>query len=228
MLIPIRIVILFIIWPVLFVSEVFGQQVDQSGIDVRNDSTLKTTYTSLEPRALTISLQGGGLNYPRIANIPLLNGVTGLALGFKVWRRFSVEAGFLYSFQQQDVEFLRSVPEDIDQYIWTAQLRYMLYKKSWVSLSPGFLMSYSYRSYMGGENSSSSQDVGASLGLDFPISSNWSLGVDYRFMMNVNYRRQFSGGPAFLGAVRSSSNQEVINLEETEYQLVLFSLKRSF
>jgi hypothetical protein len=178
-----------------------------------------------------LSLQGGALNYPRFANLPTINGAAGLALGAHVWENFSLEAGFLYSFQQQEInQVVQSFREDIDQYMVSGQFKYNWRPKSvsWLSLSPGVVATYNRKVYEAGENSSDAFDAGVSAGADIRLSQNWSIGLEYRFMWNLDYQRERGANNTAVALQQLATGNPSVNLEEAEYQVLLAQLKFGF
>lgn len=178
-----------------------------------------------------ISLQGGALNYPRLANLPTVNGAAGVALGTRLWTNLSLEGGFLYSFQQQEIsQITRTFQEDIDQYMVSAQLKYnwVVPTVGWLTLSPGLVGTYNRKVYEAGENQSDAFDAGVSAAANFRLSQTFSVGLEYRFMANLDYARENATSPTAAALQQLATGNPSVNLEEAEYQLVLLNLMMGF
>ena len=186
---------------------------------------------SEETNRYYLSLQGGALNYPRFANLPTLNGAAGLALGVNLWSDFSLEGGFLYSFQQQEInQVTRTFQEDIDQYMVSAQFKYNWVVPSidWLTLSPGIVGTYNRKIYEAGENFSDAFDGGLSATANVRINQTFSIGLEYRFMANLDYARESATSPTAAALQQLATGNRSVNLEEAEYQLVLLNLMMGF
>ncbi len=178
-----------------------------------------------------VSLQGGALNYPRFANLPTVNGAIGVTLGRNLWTNFSLEGGFLYSFQQQEINQLnRTFIEDIDQYMFSAQFKYNWVVPSWdwLTLSPGLVGTYNRKVFEAGENQSDAFDAGVSATANFRLTQTFSIGLEYRFMANLDYARESATSPTAAALQQLATGSRSVNLEEAEYQLVLLSLIMGF
>lgn len=201
---------------------------------VSNDGELKQkvkVQNSDETNNFYMSLQGGALNYPRFANLPTVNGAAGVALGANVWSNFSLEAGFLYSFQQQEInQITRTFQEDIDQYMVSAQFKYnwVVPSLDWLTLSPGLVGAYNRKIYEAGENQSDAFDAGLSAATHVRLSQNFSIGLEYRFMANLDYARESATSPTAAALQQLATGNRSVNLEEAEYQLVLLNLMMGF
>jgi len=201
---------------------------------ISNEGQLKQTIEikdSTQKNNYYLSLQGGALNYPRFANLPTVNGAAGVTLGTNLWTNFSLEGGFLYSFQRQEInQVTQTFQEDIDQYMVSAQFKYNWGVPSldWLTFSPGLLLAYNRKIYEAGENQSDAFDGGVSAAASFRLSQTFSIGLEYRFMANLDYTRDNATSPTAAALQQLATGNRSVNLEEAEYQLVLLSLMMGF
>lgn len=176
-----------------------------------------------------LSLSGGMLNYPAVANIASANGAAGIALGVSLTEHFWLEAGMTYSFQEaQTQSFIGSAVEDIDHIGVSAigSYKFNMSAMPWLIPSIGVALAYTNRQYDGGDNSSSSFDAGAVVAADIPVGTGVTLGLEYRFMANLSYEREIPSSN--FNTLQGFSTNQVEDLETFNYQMVLLNAKILF
>ena len=185
------------------------------------DKGLKNSY---------FSINGGVINFPYVGNIQTLNGAGGFGLGTSLSPQLKIEASFIYSFQQTEINnFYEIFFDDVDQYSFNATGAYH-WNVPWL-LKPitGVTASLTRRQYNHDENNSDAFDVGLVLGVDRPVNSGLSLGLEYRYMVNVDYEREFKSSEYNMGLQSwATGGSEVRDLETFNYQVVFFNAKLKF
>lgn len=123
----------------------------------------------------------------------------GVVVGGEVSPRVIVEGAFIYSKSYVDDSYWADafpLWKRMDQYNWQLALKYSLLENRMIRPLVGGVVSYTYRKYTDieeehwhgedvEEGTSNSIDFGVVLGLDFNISEDLSIGVDYRYMYNL-------------------------------------------
>ncbi len=181
-----------------------------------------------------LGLIAGVLNYPGVVNIETLNMATGFQIGARLGSGFLVHGDFLYAFQNAEINRIANTgSEDIDQYMITTGLQFdwlSLFSTGlpWFKLQTGLLITHNRRQYNFDENASQGWDGGASLALNFQLNRSVSLGLEYRYMQNLSYKRDrdsFSNDEQIQSlAARGGASR----LEDLDYQLFIAGLKYNF
>ena len=149
-----------------------------------------------------MSIMAGMADYPQARNVQGQYAF-GFNLGTRIEDRFLVEAGFMYSnfklnkqtgyYNPYTGQFTAEVTE-VDQYSVSGVAKYSLFTGI---LRPffGLAMAYNYRNYTDtqfllGSNTANTQslDWGPTLGAEFEMSKDYSLGVDFKYMWNLSSR----------------------------------------
>ncbi len=149
-----------------------------------------------------MSIMAGMADYPQARNVQGQYAF-GFNLGTRIEDRFMVEAGFMYSnfklnkqsgyYNPYTGQFTSEVTE-VDQYSVSGVAKYSLFSGI---LRPffGLAMAYNYRNYTDtqfllGSNTANTQslDWGPTLGAEFEMSKDYSLGVDFKYMWNLSSR----------------------------------------
>ncbi len=175
------------------------------------------------------SLGGGIINFPDVGNIQMFNGAGGIGLGISLTSRLKLEAGFIYSFQQIEInQLVNTVSDDIDQYSFNAKGVYH-WDVSWpVTPITGVMAGLTSRQYNDDEGSSNAFDVGLVFGIDKPVSPGLSFGLEYRYMINVDYKREFENSNYGMMLQNLATSAEVNPLETFDYQVVFLNTKFNF
>lgn len=190
-----------------------------------------TVQVEEDKKSFSIALSGGVLNYPMVENVPTANGVGLATLGFNLFNNFWLNVGALYSYQEAEINRAVSLTTDtIDQFGAVGSLNYQLQSssRSWLIPVVGVAVSYTGRSYNGGDNSSNALDAGLLAGLDIAMNRSLTLGVEYRYMMNVDYEREKNVASEDVALQKLASGLDVKNLESFDYQMLLVALKMKF
>lgn len=188
-----------------------------------------------------LGVLAGAVNYPTVANVSAASPAAGVVLGVNLppfldfiglgTTNLWVETGFLYSFQQTEIDRATSVTnEDVDQMGLYGNLNYhwKFSDTQWIIPTSGVVFSYSHRRYNAGENSSNAFDVGAQVGADFALTKTFLLGVEYRYMHNLDYEKQMGAANTDVALQTLATGLKVHNLESFDYQMVLLNAKFTF
>ncbi|MEK6554975.1 MAG: outer membrane beta-barrel protein, partial [Bdellovibrionota bacterium] len=159
----------------------------------------------------------------------------GVSVGWEGPNRLGVEAAFIYS--QHTIDESYSLYKQVDQYNWSVTARYSFLPWK-VTPVVGAIASYTRRDYtdmyswgyssVAGRQSASSDsiDAGLLLGVDFNASKNITLGVEYRYMTNMNSK--YSDPESFNRSVYDSNNKYYQTLEDIDYDMIGFNMKFLF
>lgn len=159
----------------------------------------------------------------------------GVSVGWEGPNRLGVEAAFTYS--QHTIDESYSLYKQVDQYNWSVTARYSFLPWK-VTPVVGAIASYTRRDYtdmyswgyssVAGRQSASSDsiDAGLLLGVDFNASKNITLGVEYRYMTNMNSK--YSDPESFNRSVYDSNNKYYQTLEDIDYDMIGFNMKFLF
>jgi len=187
-----------------------------------------------EPPRFTLGLLGGILDYPSVSNLTQQNGAGGVAIGIHLGAQFFTQFDFLYSFQQSRINRITMVDvEDIDHYLFSLNLKYdwaplVLPSGTWFHLYTGVLGTHSRRQFNFNENSSYGFDGGASIELGFDLTRSLQIGIEYRYLTNLSFERNFSNTEADLKVQNLGSGGSVKKIESFDHQFVLVSGKIRF
>lgn len=201
------------------------------GNTISSDELAKIEKIDEGIRNSYLSFNGGVLNFPSVGNVQTLNGAGGFSLGTSLSPQFKIEAGFIYSFHQTEINqyYYETLFEDIDQYSFNATGVYH-WNVPWpVQPITGVTAGWTRRQYNYDENSSNAFDVGLVLGFDKPINSGFSLGLEYRYMINISYEREFESSDYNMEFQRlAMDSTEIRDLESFNYQVVFLNAKLRF
>ena len=186
---------------------------------------------SEKPKDFYFSFKGGVLNFPYVENIQTFSGAGGFGLGTSFLNsNVDAEISFIYSFQKAEIDrFVEIFFDDIDQYSFSATGIYH-WDVSW-PLIPiiGATASLTRRQYNYDENHSDAFDVGLVFGMDKPVDSELSFGLEYRYMVNVDYERNVKNSSYYNMRLQSwATKSEVNELESFDYQVVFLNAKMKF
>ena len=180
-----------------------------------------------------LKIAGGVINFPHVKNISKFNGAGGFGLGTSLTPGLKIEANFIYSFKQNEVdEWFIHYKDDVDQYSFSATGAYHWESLNW-PLTPiaGVTTSLTHRRFNYDENTSNAFDVGFVLGVDRKINSKLSFGLEYRYMINVDHEREYEYKDRVNSFSRNFipvSDPNVKALETFDYQFVLLNVKMNF
>lgn len=191
------------------VQVVTGPTVSDSNEDIK-DEIMEAVRAEMEeikeeklPEEQSYYMSGavGMAEYADVNNIEG-NIATGATLGIEMESGAIVELNFYYSNYYIADYWTRPFFKEMDQYNFILAAKYNLFKGK-IRPQVGGLAGYTYRkyfnrnyyysaSYSNNEVDITSQafDVGLIAGLDVSLSSNFSIGVDYRYMMNITSRTE--------------------------------------
>ena len=181
------------------------------------------------PKNYYLSLGAGILNFPDVGNIRTFNGAGGVGLGASLTPRLKIEASFIYSFQQIEIsQFVDTLFDDVDQYSFNATGVYH-WDVSWpVTPITGVTASLTRRQYNEDEVYSDAFDMGLVLGVEKPVNPRFSFGLEYRYMVNVDYERDFGISDYNMDLQSLGTSSEVRNLESFNYQVVFLNTRFKF
>lgn len=176
-----------------------------------------------------VSLDIGQANYQGASNV---QGGTalGFSLGVELPSRVSLDGRFKYSGYQLEetkpdnkTNYVPGVVRDVTQYNFGLGIKYRLLASDF-SPTVGGVLSYTYRSYTDKASAdynadSTAWDAGLSVGADYRVTNNLTLGLDLTYMSNMSY--SINGTPR-------KFNPSGTNLEEFKYSFVSFSGKFYF
>jgi opacity protein-like surface antigen len=174
------------------------------------------------------------LDYPDSFNTQSDFGA-GVSFGWEGPNRIGIEASLVYSSHTIDESY--SFYKQVDQYNWMVTARYSVLPTK-ITPVVGAIASYTRREYTdmyaagfsnftGGQSASSDAiDAGVLVGVDFSASKNITLGLEYRFMTNLNSR--YDNPEAFNRSIYQSNNKFYQTLEDIDYDLLGFSMKFLF
>lgn len=218
----------------LFVDGQLNNAPVQSAYVPTSASTVKTT-ADLEKSVLNeennyyVAGVLGLLNYPTAANVRDANGAAGVQAGIALPYNLWIEAGFLYSFQEISGNEANDIT-DVDQYSITAVPSYHWnIADFWMTPIFGMAMAFTHRSYNADTNKSNAFEMGPMVGLDMALNRSVSLGLDYRYMINVSY-----DSDVVISNTRTlrqtNAGTTVLNkpLEELNYQMIMLNTKITF
>lgn len=199
-------------------------------------ATLAETDDDHGERNYFLALNGGALNYPAVANVNPANPATGVTFGanlppFLGLSNLWLEAGMLYSFQQTSINRATSLTkEDVDHFGLNANLSYhwKFSDTQWFIPVTGAVFSFTHRRYNGGQNTSNAFDLGAQAGVDFVLTKGFIVGLEYRFMANLDYEKQMGPANTDVMLQQLATGRKVQNLESFGYQMVLLNAKFTF
>ena len=172
--------------------------------EVRSDMARRDERKDDQAQAYVGAI-GGIADYPSATNIKA-NGSAGVQLGYITKNRIVVEGSFAYSsfdiqqnsnggYYSNQYQYLPY--KDLSQYNMTVGLKYEILPgtfRPYVGVLAGYTKrNYSqanaYYTYATGSNQDASSDAidyGFNVGLDFAVSSNVLIGVDFRYMTNLS------------------------------------------
>ena len=197
----------------------------------------KTNYKAsrqYQDRSYTIGVLGGGFNYPQVSNMDVLSGVGGIQLGAYLWRDLILTGGFLYTFQQSDINRLtRTDQEDIDHYMFSAGLGYDLFKlfsflPQWSSGQLGYVINHSRRQYNADENASQGWDQGVYASIGAEVFDQVQVSFEYRYLTNIEYNVEQSPRSQDRQLQRAVNSGQTRELESFDYQLFLLKAEYLF
>ena len=181
-----------------------------------------------------LKIAGGFINFPSIENVSKFNGAGGFGLGASLTSNLKIEANFIYSFKQTEHEqWFTYYKDDIDQYSFSATGAYYWESLHW-PLIPivGVTTSLTHRRFNYDENTSNAFDLGFILGFDKKVNPRLSLGLEYRYMANIDYERDYEYKPKanfFRNqGLNLNSDPNVKSFESFDYQFVLLNVKLKF
>lgn len=218
----------------LFTQGSFAPQEPVAPVAVESavENKVTTSAQITEPEKSTqmyLGLSGGALNYPDVENINTLSGAAGVALGLSLADRFWLEGGLVYSFQEAEIRSLvGTTVDDVDHIGVNLGLTYQFLATQIIKPYAGVTVAYTNRQYNGGDNGSNAFDAGIKLGADFSVTKRVSLGLDYRYMFNVDYERDSAPSRLEVAQQQAATGTRVSNLESFDYQLILLNTKISF
>ncbi len=187
-----------------------------------------------------VSGVAGMVNYSGASNLKA-NGAAGFTVGYVTDKRIVIEGGFLYSnfnIQQNGLYTNAQYPpfENLNQYNMTLAAKYELLPGTFRPFI-GAITSYTYRSYTSPNNyyysygygsssgvSSTGFDIGVTAGLDFQVSSSFSLGFDFRYLTNLTNQTN----TAYQQSVNYNGYSSASSLESMSYYTALLSGKFLF
>lgn len=185
-----------------------------------------------EDRKSFFSVSGGLGDYNTVKNVRG-NYALGFSIGQSINDRLLVEGGFQFSNfeveQVYDATYL-GYPRitSMDVYQGSLALKYQILNGV---LRPvvGGIAAYSYRTFqdtqfgaIGNNAQAHAIDLGLSAGADVVVSESFSLGLEYRYMMNVTSRVQ-NDGPQI-----SFSQNSKNSIEKLNYSNILMNAKMTF
>lgn len=232
-----------VVVPVAPVETVQPQQTEAQSADLEGfKDEIISSIESLkdekeEPAEATnyISAVVGMADYVSVSNIDS-NISTGITVGRRDAKGFSVEGSLVYSNFYVDEGYWRygnPVFQEMDQYNFGVGVKYSPLPGR-IRPNGGALVSYVYRKYSefysnwtgsydtGNSADSKAFDFGLTAGVDVDVSDNFTLGFDYKYMMNVSSK---SSSP-YLGS--RYINTYATPIEELNYQIFTLSAKASF
>ena len=179
----------------------------------------------------------GGLVDPRADNVSGA-GAAGFSLGAKYPVNMTpigmgsvvVEGGFIYSLLEGETRTLTSVSDyDVDKYGVSGAIKYEI-QSGWFIPGAGLVMAYTRRQFkIPGEDSfSNAADAGLTVSGDVALNKSVSIGVEYRYMTNLDYEKDSGTSPADVAAQSAATSNEIRNLEDIDYQMLLLNGKISF
>lgn len=153
--------------------------------------------------------------YDRVVNINPSLGY-GVAVGTQTAERFIAEGTFIYgAYELEDIygTFTYGYPMKVDmtQYNVAAAAKYAILPGKFRPLI-GAVLSYTRRSYSsyGYEfRTSDAVDAGALFGADLQLSSNFAIGVDFRYMTNLGYRQNLNQNQSFTYSRRKNDPERL-------------------
>ena len=176
-----------------------------------------------------ISLNAGVLNFPYIGNIQTVNGAGGFGFGTSLTSQLKLELSFFYSFQQAEInQLIATYVDDIDQYSFNAVGAYQWNRSGSIHPITGVAATLTRRQYNLDENSSNAFDLGLVGGVDVDFSKNLSFGVEYRYMINIDYEREVGNSKASRYLQKIATGNDVKHLESFDYQVVFINTKIRF
>ena len=200
---------------------------------------VKSDYSYIAESKSYLSPTVGWMTHPSAVNVDEAT-TFGIAAGTVFSSGVAVEMGLNYAnftMDDYDVYTFNGLPgqKEVDQYSLNGAVRYN-FMVGRIVPNVGALLGYSYRDYnetrafSQGTTSSSAVDAGVSLGVDFKLTQNFSLGVEYRVMRNIWNDREDQDNnqvsPLFYGPFATAQNRE--KLEEVGYQQFGVNAKFSF
>lgn len=206
-------------------AEAFMQPVADEPVTV--DQVVKTNVVVNELKekqnSFYLGLLAGGVSN-QAGNIPSLNGAGGVSLGVALAQEAWLEASFFYSFMQADQSYLPK--EDIDQYSVTVGPKYTFgLSNNWLTPSVGALIGYTRRQYNSNENGSNSMDAGLSAGVDLALNKAIKIGLEGRYMTNLDYQKDNPTNATQKALVDSLSGSSSQALEKFDYTVFMARLK---
>lgn len=141
-----------------------------------------------------------------------------------------LEGSFLYTLLEGSTRSTFGTSDyDVDQYHASAAARYYL-ESGWFVPGAGVVMSYTRRQYKvtGDDNFSNALDMGLGLSGDLRLNKTVTVGLEYRYMMNLDYERDKAPSQVAVAAQKAVTSSEVKNLEAIDYQMILLNGKISF
>ncbi len=192
-----------------------------------NAVVAKATVEPAPSRQYYLTVGGGGVSFPQADDLATLNGATNVSLGMSLGDRFWLEAGFLYSYQEVDRVFINN--EDIDQFSFSVSPKYDFgFGDQWVTPMAGLVLSYTRRQYDGGDDSSRAFDAGLSFGVDFAMNKSVKLGVEGRYMTNLNYERERGISILDKAIEQSVTGRSIEPVENLDYTVLMVNAKMVF
>lgn len=191
------------------------------------------------PPSYYIQAMAGVGEYIDVVNMKS-RGATGFAIGLVTADRLVAEGSFQYS--QYDIELVNGTSgyaysttpfKRMSQYNFVGALKYQLLPGR-VKPLIGALAGYTRRTYedqqqypgygtlYSGDVSSNAFDMGALLGLDVQVTSNFALGFEYRYMRNVSYTQNTNTQQSFV------TPTTVVPVEEQDYSFALLTGRFTF
>lgn len=196
-----------------------------------------TSYSLLSDSKSYIAPTIGWMSHPSAVNVDSAT-TFGVSMGTLMSSGVSVEGGISYaSFTMEDYDVVTFLGQpgqkEVSQYGLNAAVKYN-FSAGRISPNIGALLGYSYRDYTEtralseGTTSSSAVDAGVSAGVDFRISSAFSLGVEYRIMKNIWNDREDNNNTvsSLYSPYALTQNRE--KLEEVGYQQFGVNAKFNF
>jgi opacity protein-like surface antigen len=201
---------------------------------LKKATTVSTKVETVETepsksKSLYFGIMGGALNYPQVSNLDTLNQAVGASIGLALPVNFWLEASFLYS--QQDVQinnFISKKTEQVEHIAAAGSAVYRWKLAQWINPFAGLALAYTRRQTNGDAGTSNAVDGGLVLGTDFPVFKYVSLGLEYRYMTNIDYDRTNKPKSGDVALQQLATGTQVKNLESMDYQLVFINTKLTF
>ncbi|MCB0420172.1 MAG: hypothetical protein KDD61_04200 [Bdellovibrionales bacterium] len=177
----------------------------------------------------------GIADYSGVSNIDA-NIATGFAFGRRDASGFNIEGSFIYSNYYVDEGYWsygRPIFSELDQYNLGVGVSYSPLKGR-IRPNAGGIVSYVYRKYgqfysswsgsydTGSSAESRAFDLGVTAGIDVDVTDNFTVGFDYKYMMNISSK---TSSP-YLGSRYVNTYTKPI--EDLNYQMFTLSAKASF